>query len=122
MKVDDLNKTIIGSLIQEGSPILNRNSKMPGTGKDQKDPEILEATKKFEGMFLQYLMNEMMKSTGEGFMGKGLSGDIFRGLFVEKMSEQLSEGRGMGISDMVYDYFEKTGLTNSPDPINEKNE
>ena len=55
MKVDDLNKTIIGSLIQEGSPILNRNSKMPGTGKDQKDPEILEATKKFEGMFLQYL-------------------------------------------------------------------
>lgn len=122
MKVDDLNKTIIGSLIQEGSPILNRNSKMPGTGKDQKDPEILEATKKFEGMFLQYLMNEMMKNTGEGFMGKGLSGDIFRGLFIEKMSEQLSEGRGMGISDMVYDYFEKTGLTNSPNPLDEKNE
>ena len=122
MKVDDLNKTIIGSLIQEGSPILNRNSKMPGTGKDQKDPEILEANKKVEGMFLQYLMNEMMKNTGEGFMGKGLSGDIFRGLFIEKMSEQLTQGRGMGISDMVYDYFEKTGLTNSPNPLDEKNE
>ena len=122
MKVDDLNKTIIGSLIKEGSQKINRNSKMPGIGKDQRDPEILEATKKFEGLFLQHLMNEMMKNTGEGFMGKGLSGDIFRGLFVEKMSEQLAQGKGIGLSDMVYDYFEKTGLTNNPSPPDEKNE
>ena len=64
----------------------------------------------------------MLKSTGDEFMGKGLSGDIFKGLFVQKMSEQLTQGRGMGLTDMIYEYFEKTGLTENPDRPKEKNE
>ena len=122
MNVDEVNKTIIGTLSKNGSLILNQKLKMDGARKTEKDLKVLEAARNFEGLFLQHLMNEMLKSTGDEFMGKGLSGDIFRGLFVEKMSEQLAQGKGMGLSDMVYDYFEKTGLTNSPNPPDEKNE
>lgn len=122
MQVGDLNKTIIGTLIKGGSPELVQKLKMDGAGKPQKDHDVLEASKEFEGLFIQHLMNEMMKNTGDEFMGKGLSGDIFRGLFVEKMSKQLSAGRGMGLADIVYEYFEKTGLTNNPDPLREKDE
>jgi len=122
MNVDEVNKTIIGSLSKKGFLILDQKLKMNGAGKPEKDLKILEAAKNFEGLFLQHLMNEMLKSTGDEFMGKGLSGDIFKGLFVEKMSEQLTQGRGMGLSDMIYEYFEKTGLTHKPEPPKEKNE
>ena len=122
MNVDEVNKTIIGSLSKKGFLILDQKLKMNGAGKTEKNLKILEASKKFEGLFLQHLMNEMLKSTGDEFMGKGLSGDIFKGLFVEKMSEQLTQGRGRGLSDMIYKYFEKTGLTDKPDPPKEKNE
>ena len=122
MNVDEVNKTIIGSLIKKGSLKLDQKLKMEGAGRAEKDLKVLEAAKNFEGLFLQHLMNEMMKNTGDEFMGKGLSGDIFKGLFVEKMSEQLTQGRGMGLSDMIYEYFEKTGLTENPDRLEEKNE
>ena len=121
MKVDDLNKTLTGSIKSPSSTTPAFKLREENSEKAQKDNNILEATKKFEGMFLQHLMNEMMKSTGD-FMGKGLSGDIFKGLFVQKMSEQLTEGKGIGLSDMVYAYFEKTGLTDKPNQLIEKNE
>ena len=122
MNVDEVNKTIIGSLSKKGFLKLDQKLKMDGARKTEKDLKVLEASKNFEGLFLQHLMNEMLKSTGDEFMGKGLSGDIFKGLFVEKMSEQLTQGRGMGLSDMIYKYLEKTGLTDKPDPPKEKNE
>ena len=120
MKVDEINKAISGAVNMSGST--GRLAKMHSANStvSQRDPKVDDAAKKFEGMFLSFLMNEMMKSTGDGFMGKGLSGDIFKGLFVQKLTEQLSSGRSMGLSDMVYDYFEKNGMIENIDQLPEK--
>lgn len=122
MKVNDLNKTIIGTLFKNGSPKVVPKTKMWSVEKTQKDPVILESAKKFEGLFIQHLMSEMMKTTGDEFMGKGLSGDIFKTLFVQNMSDQLSEGRGIGLAEMVYEYFDKTGYTANSVQRKENNE
>lgn len=120
MKVNEINKVISGAVNRSGfADILAKQRSTNFTGNDR-DPKVEDAAKKFEGMFLAYLMNEMMKSTGDGFMGKGLSGDIFKSLFAQQISEQLSSGRGMGLSDMVYEYFEKNGMTVSVDKSSEE--
>jgi len=106
----DLNKIIIGV----GNNSSSFNGKLSGIQNAAKsakrDPEVDKATRNFEGMFLSHLMNEMMKTAGGGLMGKGLSGDIFQGLFVQSIAEQLTLGKGLGLSDMIYKYFERTGI------------
>lgn len=109
----DLNKIIMGV----GNNSSSFNGKLSGIQNAAKsikrDPEVEKATRSFEGMFLSHLMNEMMKTAGGGFMGKGLSGDIFQGLFVQSISEELTQGKGLGLSDMIYKYFERTGLVDN---------
>lgn len=116
----DLNKLIIG-VGNNSSPFNGKLNGIQGANKSQKrDPEVDKATKKFEGMFMSHLMNEMMKSGGGGLMGKGLSGDIFQSLFVQSISELITEGKGMGLSNMIYKYFEKSGIVQESNESTEK--
>ena len=122
MKVDKINRAISGAAYRFDN--INTFAELRSTKSmgNKRDPKVEDVAKKFEGMLLSFLMNEMMKSTGDGFMGKGLSGDIFKGLFVQKLTEQLASGRSMGLSDMVYEYFEKNGMIENIDQLPEKNE
>ena len=116
----DLNKIIIGVGNNTNSFIGKLHNTQSANKSGKRDPEIDEATRNFEGLFLSHLMNEMMKTTGGALMGKGLSGDIFQSLFVRSISEKLTQGKGMGLSDMIYKYFERTGIVNDSKETAEK--
>lgn len=116
----DLNKLIIGVGNNSSSFSEKLNGIQSANRSGKRDPEVEKATKNFEGMFLSHLMNEMMKTAGGGLMGKGLSGDIFQGLFVQSISEQLTLGRGLGLSDMIYKYLEKTGIVDDSNKATEE--
>lgn len=72
-----------------------------------------EAARAFEAVFASLLMKEMRNTLSEGLFGAEKS-DVLGGLFDQHIGESLTEGRGIGIKQMVLAHLERTGgLTDS---------
>ena len=68
------------------------------------DPSALkEAAKQFESLFTQMLlknMREANKSFGDSMFGSDQA-DFYQGMFDDQMAVHLSQGKGLGLADML---------------------
>lgn len=59
-----------------------------------------EVAKDFEALFASMLLKEMRKTLADGLFGSE-SSDVYGGLFDLHMGEAISEGRGLGIKELI---------------------
>ena len=88
MEVDTLN-TVLGGV-------------RPVSSAKPADSRLYEAAQQFEGLFISYLLREMLKSTPGGLYGDNLQGEIYQGLFVQELGKQLGAASQLGLADIVY--------------------
>jgi hypothetical protein len=62
-----------------------------------------KAKTQFEAMLLTNLIGEMLPKDTPTAFGEGLSGDMWRSLLAEKMSEQIAKSGALGISRRLFD-------------------
>ena len=72
--------------------------------KTQSPSALKEAAKQFESLFTQMLlksMREATKSTGDDTMFGSDQTDFYQGMFDDQMAMHMSQGRGLGLADML---------------------
>ena len=78
------------------------------------DPAALkEAAKQFESLFTQMLLKSMRDANqgfGEDSMFSSSQGDFYQDLFDDQMAMQLSQGKGLGLADMLVQQLTRAGL------------
>lgn len=76
---------------------------------EKKDTEKLKkACQEFEGYFLQQVFKEMRKTVPEsGLLEKSQGREIFEDMFYEEHSKNISKGKGIGLSEMLYRQLSK---------------
>ena len=82
---------------------LNSLQKIKTEGND--DVALRKVAKQFESMFVGMLFKGMRQANAvfeEGNMGHSNAEKMYRDMYDQQMSMNISSGRGMGIADMVY--------------------
>lgn len=81
--------------------------------------KLREATDALETVFINMMLKTMRTSIPEteGFFKKSESEKTFQGMLDEAYAEKMSKAGGIGISDMIFDQFEKS-LYNEEDEKN----
>ncbi len=71
-------------------------------GAQANDPKVLkEAAKQFESMFTKMMLESMRKASfGDPMFGSD-QGDMYQGMMDDQMAVQLSQGKGLGLADML---------------------
>lgn len=60
------------------------------------DPKVAEAARGFEGIFMSFLVEEMMGDTG-----LAASNPLYAGLMTEKLGDALAEAGGIGLAAVL---------------------
>lgn len=70
---------------------------------------LREASNQLEAVFINMLMKTMRSSIpeDEGIFKKSEAEKMFEGMLDEEYSNSMAEAGGIGISDMIFDQFEK---------------
>jgi len=76
---------------------------------DKNSPEALkEVTKQFEALFVQSLLKNMRAAKlDDGLLGSD-QGDMYLDMFDKQMSLSLTQQKGIGIADMLYEQLKHT--------------
>lgn len=61
----------------------------------------VESFRKFEAMVLQTFIQTMLPKDAENVYGKGMAGDMWKGLMSEKLAGAMSARGGIGIADRL---------------------
>lgn len=72
--------------------------------KQAHDGRLREACQGFEEIFINMMLKEMRKAMPKGgLFPDTLQKDIYTSLFDQQIAKDISTGRGVGISDMLYE-------------------
>ncbi len=63
--------------------------------------EVDETSRKFEAMVLENLVKSMLPSQSEEIFGKGVAGDMWKGMMAEQLGDAIAKGGGIGIADAL---------------------
>lgn len=79
-------------------------------------PEALRAAaRQFESLLTQMMLKSMRDATAG--VGDSLAGgedvDLYQGMFDQQLAVQMSQGKGLGLADMLVEQLVKTGLVKS---------
>jgi len=71
--------------------------------------ELREATDQLEAVFINMMMKTMRNSVPEteGIFKKSEAEKMFEEMLDEEYANKMAEGGGIGISDMIFEQFEK---------------
>ncbi len=74
------------------------------------DEKLKKAAQNFEAFFINSIFKNMRNSQswGEGLTEKSHARGIYEGMMDEKISDEISTGRGIGIGDMIYKQMSKS--------------
>jgi Rod binding domain-containing protein len=72
-------------------------------------PQIKSPLVQFEAFVLQDFVAAMLPEKSESVFGKGLSGDMWKSLFAEKIAAQMADRGGIGIADRLLKDFHIEG-------------
>ena len=71
--------------------------------RSQEDKDLKEACKGFEAMFLNMMYKEMRATVPEdSLFGESNAQKIFRDMHDEKLMENVANGGGVGLADLLY--------------------
>jgi flagellar protein FlgJ len=79
------------------------------------DPAALKAAaKQFESLFTQMLLKSMREATksttGDSMFGGSDQTEFYQGMFDDQMAMHLSQGRGLGLADMLVQQLTQSGM------------
>jgi peptidoglycan hydrolase FlgJ len=76
------------------------------------DPKALrEAARQFESIFTRMVLKSMRDaSPGDALSGGSEQGDFYQGMFDDQLALHLSQGKGMGLADMLVQQLMKAGV------------
>ncbi len=70
--------------------------------------KLKEACKKFEAIFIEYMLKTMRKSIPKSNLFKRENAEeIYTSLFDQKIAEKIAESKGLGISEILYEKLSK---------------
>lgn len=88
---------------------------MPETTTDGTSSKTPKAYRDFEAMVLQTFIKEMLPKDNADVYGKGMSGDIWKGMLAQQIATVISKRGGIGIADHMLDKrFSGLGLESGP--------
>lgn len=90
---------------QQAAAYTDLNSLQKIKSEGNKDVALQKVAKQFESMFVSMLFKGMRQANAvfeKGNMGHSNAEKMYRDMHDQQLSLNISEGRGMGISDMVY--------------------
>lgn len=65
--------------------------------------KLKEACKEFEAIFIEYMLKTMRRSIPKANLFKRESAEeVYTFLFDQKIAEKVAEGKGLGLSDILY--------------------
>jgi flagellar protein FlgJ len=102
MKVDPSTSAASAAKSQSPDALDFRQFAALRRGAQQNDPKVLrEAAKQFESMFTKMMLDSMRKASfGDPMFGSD-QGDMYQGMMDDQMAVQLSQGKGLGLADML---------------------
>lgn len=76
---------------------------------NSKDEEqIRKSSQEIESIFANMMLKEMRKSIDKSDLVESAPGsEIWESMFDEKIAEEISKGRGLGLSEMIYKQLTK---------------
>lgn len=82
---------------------LDKASGLPpaSTKISSKDHSTPETYRKFEAMVLQNFIKYMLPDNTSDVYGKGLAGNVWKGMMAEQLANQVAEHGGIGIADQM---------------------
>lgn len=85
----------------------------PNAISDKEKNRIAKAAKEFESLFTTMMLKSMTKNTQGMFGEDSYGGDIYSSMFQSQIGKYISDGKGIGIADMLYKKL--TGETLAPE-------
>lgn len=74
-----------------------------GSPSSRNDMKLKKACADFEGLLLNYMLEAMRKTVGEGgVFGKSFQKDMYESMFNQEVSTTMARGKGMGIGEALY--------------------
>lgn len=66
--------------------------------------DLVDAAKQFEGVFIRQLMQVLRKTAPNGgtFGGSGYAGQMYMQMFDDAVADQMAEGSGIGLAPILY--------------------
>ena len=86
---------------------VKKGSQTPQTEEEQ---ELLGACKKFEAYFLEQIFKEMEKTVPKSEFSSGSTSqlvDYFKDDAIQKLAEQSTETRGLGLAEKLYEQMKR---------------
>lgn len=77
---------------------------------------LTEAARQFESLFTQMMLKSMRdanRAFSEGSMFSSSQGDFYQDMFDDQIAMHLSQGRGLGLADMLVRQLAQSGLVGS---------
>lgn len=92
--------------------------------------ELKKVSQQFEAFFINEIFKSMRKSSdwGGSIVEKSHARGVYESMFDEKISDEISQGRGIGIGDMIYKQMlnsygaESQQAANAPNDIENDND
>lgn len=86
--------------------------RLEGATHSNRDEELMDVCKDFEGIFIHMMLKEMRKTVPDGgFMEKSTATKIFEDMFDEEISKEVSKSdEGIGLAKVLYDQFKRQNL------------
>lgn len=70
---------------------------------------LLKACQSFEALFLEMMQKNMRSTISEdGFIKKSHGREIFEGMYDEKLSQEMTKGKGIGLAQQLYKQLSKS--------------
>lgn len=63
--------------------------------------KVPETYRKFEAVVLENFVKSMLPKENEAVFGKGVSGEMWRGMMAEQLGDALAKGGGIGIAEQL---------------------
>jgi flagellar protein FlgJ len=95
-------------------------AQLKGAAQNQDPKAAREAARQFESLFTQMMLKSMRQANaslpgGDSMMDNDQS-DMYRDMFDNQLSMQLSKGRGLGLADMLVRQLTQGGVATSATP------
>lgn len=111
MDISQINSQLSGFINSSAKDIAKQDSFKNALEKamEEKDEkELKKACQEFEGYYLQQLFKEMRRTVPEGtLLEKSQGREIFEDMLYEEYAKDIAQGKGVGLSDLLYKQLSK---------------
>ena len=71
------------------------------------EKELKKLSRDFESIFIHKLLDSMSKTVPKSGLLDSFASDMYQSMFYEKVADEMSVNKGMGMADMIYRQLSK---------------